>query len=357
MINKGVSVILFLFSTLLLSAQINVSVGWAKDTIELGDEIDLFLFVKGSPQVELSSVNGGFLDSLISGFQTVRMREADSSRIEEFEYADAEIISYGGFSVNDDNDAFSPSEMNWEKSEISGEVLLTNKFRFRIWDPGQIIATTPKVMFTFQGQTLVNKQKFQAALFVNPPLDISSMEKDSFDIAPIKTIIKEPINWSDYRPYVIGLFGLILALLGYLFYHKYQQSKENIPEAKIEVVIPAHKIALDKLHELDEKKLWQSDIKGYQSELTYIVREYLENRFDIPALESTTDEILKAIKDKALDAVLIGEMKNILHVADLVKFAKSKPNLNIHQEFMQKAFEFVRETQEIISIIEEKETE
>lgn len=333
-----------------LYGQINVSVGWGQDSIDLGGKVDLMLFVKGSQDAEVLSISDGFLDSLISGFQTVKLREADSTKSNEYAYADVEIIDYGGFKIIEDDDEFSKSEMNWEASTVGGELLFTNRFKLRIWDPGQIIATTPQVLYSFQGQENINDQKFQAALFVRPPIDLEAMEQDSFDISPIKTIIKEPVQWSDYRPYVLGLLGLAALFIGYLLYQKYQARSEELPKEVIEVIIPAHKIALDKLHDLDEKKLWQSDIKGYQSELTYIVREYLENRYDIPALESTTDEIVADIKKKDLDATLIGEMKNILQVADLVKFAKSKPSLNIHQEFMDKAFDFVRKTQKKVEL-------
>ncbi len=345
--------ILFLFCSFFASAQINVSVGWEQDTIALGDEVELLLFVKGHIDVKVDEVSSGFLDSLISGFQTIRIREADSTKVNEFAYADAEVMSYGEFGIQDDDGKFVASELNWEKSEIGGELLLTNRFRFRIWDPGQIIATTPRVNFSIQGQKLLSNQNFQAALFVRPPIDVAAMEKDSFDISPIKTIIEEPINWSDYRPYVLGILGLVLALAGYFLYKKYEERNKAKPEEEIEIIIPAHKIALDKLHDLDEKNMWQSDIKGYQSELTFIVREYLENRYKIPALESTTDEIVSAIKKKDLDKSQISEMKNILQVADLVKFAKSKPSLNIHQEFMNKSFEFVRQTQ--VKIIADQE--
>ncbi len=328
--------------------QVNVSIGWERDTIELGNEVNLLLFLKVLHETEINTVSGGFLDSLISGFQTIKMREADTTRSKEFEYADAEVVNYGQFSIDEDDGVFTDSELSWQRSEVGGEVLLSNKFRMRIWDPGQIIASNPIVEYTIQGQNFISNQKYQAPLYVRPPIDIAVMEKDSFDISPIKTIIKEPINWSDYRPYALAFFGIVLALASFFFYKNYQKRRKALPVEKVEIIIPAHEIALDKLRGLDQKKLWQSDIKTYQSELTHIVREYLENRYHIPALETTTDEIVNAIQKKELTSDVIGEMKNILQVADLVKFAKSKPSLNIHQEFMEKALEFVQETKKII---------
>ena len=68
MIKRVVAVILFLALSLTSRSQINVSVGWDKDTIDLGGEVDLMLFIKGHPGVKIDSVSCGFLDSLISGF-------------------------------------------------------------------------------------------------------------------------------------------------------------------------------------------------------------------------------------------------------------------------------------------------
>jgi hypothetical protein len=83
---------------------------------------------------------------------------------------------------------------------------------------------------------------------------------------------------------------------------------------------------------LDEKLLWQNNkIKEYYSELTEIVRGYIERELKVPALENTSDEILEMIKDfKTSDTIetskeTIDKLKDLLREADLVKFAKSKP--------------------------------
>jgi len=116
----------------------------------------------------------------------------------------------------------------------------------------------------------------------------------------------------------------------------------------IEIARPAHEIAQEKLDTLKEKALWQQgQIKEYQSELTHIIREYLENRFEIRALESTTDEIARDLKDKGLDDGDKKKLSDILQIADLVKFAKAKPDVNIHDEFFNDAVDFVLRTKEI----------
>jgi hypothetical protein len=66
-------------------------------------------------------------------------------------------------------------------------------------------------------------------------------------------------------------------------------------------------------------------------ELTDIVRTFIEREMNIPALESTTDELLETITDFNASSKLnipegtIVKLQGLLQEADLVKFAKSKP--------------------------------
>ena len=86
------------------------------------------------------------------------------------------------------------------------------------------------------------------------------------------------------------------------------------------------------MKELDEKQLLQQNkIKIYYSELTDIVRTYIEKDIHIPALESTTNELIETINDfnesskLGISKETIQQLKQVLQSADLVKFAKSKP--------------------------------
>ncbi|MEZ5049976.1 MAG: hypothetical protein R2766_10040 [Saprospiraceae bacterium] len=96
---------------------------------------------------------------------------------------------------------------------------------------------------------------------------------------------------------------------------------------------------------MNNKQLWQrGEIKEYQSELTHVIRQYLEDRYDVNALEMTTNEILKSLSKKDFEAIYNEDLREILTVADLVKFAKATPEENIHQKFMDKSVDFVNNT-------------
>jgi Xaa-Pro aminopeptidase len=203
------------------------------------------------------------------------------------------------------------------------------------------------VVYASGEELFKNTVKRQASLYVRPPVDIEAMQQDSLNISPIKDIIKEPIKWSDYLIYVYIIGALATLALLYFFYQRYRSGDLDKVDVVEEVYVPAHRKALDKLYGLNEKQLWQSGkIKEYQTELTDIVREYLENRYQVRALESTTDEIIYDLKRQNLTSDQITELRNILQVADLVKFAKSKPDISIHQEFMDKSVDFVQSTKE-----------
>lgn len=147
---------------------------------------------------------------------------------------------------------------------------------------------------------------------------------------PIKSIAKEPYRFDDFLPYFwYVLLGLVL--IGLLIYYFVKKKKTTDVEEQVPLLAPLDE-AIEKLHQLDEKLLWQNNkVKEYYSELTAIVRAYIERQLNIPAMESTTDELVASLFDfneiKTIDTSkeTIAKLKGLLQEADLVKFAKSTP--------------------------------
>ncbi len=172
---------------------------------------------------------------------------------------------------------------------------------------------------------------------------------------PIKAIQSEPYQFDDFKPY---LWYVILALLiiGAILYFVFRKKKE-VEEEVIVPALPPYEEAIQKLHALDEKLLWQNNqIKEYYSELTEIVRAFIERELKVPALESTTDELIETLTDfndsKAITTPkeTIEKLRNLLREADLVKFAKSKP-LSEQIEFNRK------EAEEVVTELKPEEKE
>jgi hypothetical protein len=135
---------------------------------------------------------------------------------------------------------------------------------------------------------------------------------------------------------------LIIAIIYYL-----KNRPKDVVTKKIAPALPADTIALNKLYELGDKKLWQqNEVKQYYIELTDILREYLENRYHIRTHEQTTGEIFAGLKDKAMPASGRNGLMQLLTLADLVKFAKEKPLPLENEKGMADAIDFIRQTRE-----------
>ncbi|PHN03113.1 hypothetical protein [Flavilitoribacter nigricans] len=185
-------------------------------------------------------------------------------------------------------------------------------------------------------------------LQTNPiPLTVNTIPiaSDSLQLAPIKDIEREDFTFQDSLPYLLGGAGVIIIglLIWWFFFKKHDDQGKTRPV----IIRPAHEVALDKLEELQKQELWQKGrIKDYYSILTYVAREYLENRFKIPALENTTGEILQKLNGAPeIDQDRLQTLRQILTSSDMVKFAKAEPAAAFHTEAMDKTRQFIIITQ------------
>lgn len=154
---------------------------------------------------------------------------------------------------------------------------------------------------------------------------VDTLKQKMFDIKDIAPADNSLGNWWKY---LLGFLLIIgIAALIYWFIKKYQKKKI---EAEI-YKTPIEK-ATSLLNSLEQKELWQKgEVKEYYSELTNIVRNYIEEAIEIPAMESTTSELIEGLKVASLKKKMslsqdtIENLFVVLKQADLVKFAKSKP--------------------------------
>src|SRR4029079_4465763 len=117
-----------------------------------------------------------------------------------------------------------------------------------------------------------------------------------------------------------------------------------------------HAIAINKLQQLRDKKLWQQGgVKEYHSELSDILREYLEKSYVIKTHERTTDEIFAALKYMDIANDYRTKLTQVLILADLVKFAKEKPLPVDNELSMENALTFVLKTQQAPAIPQQAE--
>ena len=350
MIGRLTILISFVLGLSSLSAQINIAGSFSRDTIVIGDEVEFILSIGIQQDANIESVDGSFLDSVFSeiiGQPATGSITDPRSRTQ----ADVDIVDLGSWNDSNENGLFEGSELDWTTSAAGITALYESRFTLRFWDPGNNFIKLPIIRVLVGRDTMISEPVSEAMLFVELPEQAKTIESDSLELAPIKPILDEPLKISDFLLYLVAGFILVLFIVGFVLFKKYRKRRvveEVIPEAQI----PAHEIALTKLHTLREKRLWQKgSVVEFQTELTYIIREYLESRFEILALESTSYEILEMMKTFDLTAEMKRSLQRILQVADLVKFAKATPDSSIHEEFIDEALDLVRST-----IVEKDET-
>lgn len=163
----------------------------------------------------------------------------------------------------------------------------------------------------------------------------------------IKSPYGAPVTLSEVTPYILGTM-LIGALLFFLFYYvKWKKKKVPMFVKPEKPKDPAHVIALRELDRIKTQKLWQQEkIKQYYSEVADTVRNYIQDRFDIPAMEQTSAETIMVFKDRKelINNDCLNEIQHILSLADLVKFAKYTPLPDDNNQTLMNAYFFVNQT-------------
>jgi hypothetical protein len=194
------------------------------------------------------------------------------------------------------------------------------------------------------------------ALNVLQPFDL---EADSTNaITDIKPVERAPIWWWGIIRWILLALGIALVLtgIGYLVYWLLSRRKPKEEPVNPELLRPADEVALEKLDAIKIAKIWQKgQVKEYHTDLTDVVREYIGRRFDVHSTEKTSDETLKEIKPillakgEGLEANVDGKelyenLRTMLQLADLVKFAKWSTTPDENEKALTTAYEFVNET-------------
>lgn len=168
-------------------------------------------------------------------------------------------------------------------------------------------------------------------------------------IKDIKPPYDESYTWIDWlKDHMYVVYGALAAILAVVVAIYLIRHFRKVPPPLLEVEvpkIPAHIIALEKLDKLRSEKLWQEGkLKLYHTTLSEIIREYVENRFKIQAMEQTTDEILYGFRNVAIDEDSKAQLKKLLMLSDMVKFAKEQPLPNENEMSLECAYGFVNGT-------------
>jgi hypothetical protein len=156
-------------------------------------------------------------------------------------------------------------------------------------------------------------------------VQVDTLKQKMYDIKDITPVKSSLGDWWKY----LLILALILGIGVLVYWYVKKQQKKKIEEEVYKTPIEK---ATSLLNSLEKKELWQKgEVKAYYSELTDIARNYIEEAIEIPAMESTTSELIVGIKAASVRKKMkvsqetIENLERVLKQADLVKFAKSKP--------------------------------
>lgn len=209
------------------------------------------------------------------------------------------------------------------------------------FDTGYVVI--PPVLFA------VGNQQFESnalLLHVVAPV-VELMPRDVKDILEVEYSI---VDWLLDNLWLI-LCGCALVLLSVWLIRRWRMRPPSAPSDVVPVIerLPAPEEALNALLELEQKELWQKgSVKEYQSELTDVLRTYIERRYHARTMERTTRQILADLRMTGIPNDTYNRLKATLQLADVVKFAKFIPEPEEHIAAMENARYFVEQTRQTV---------
>jgi hypothetical protein len=231
----------------------------------------------------------------------------------------------------------------------TGETVIHQRLVITSFDTGFIIL--PPINFVFNNDSSQVLSTEPQLIYVSDiPVEMEA------DIKDIKEPYDVPFNWKKWLKWGLIILLILSAIIGAILLWKRRSKQPASTLARPKPKRPAHEIALEKLEELRKKKLWQNDqTKQFYIELSDIMREYIEFRFDVLALEMTTDETIAMLKLARLDDSKTVPLKHLLQMSDLAKFAKYTPLPNENEQCFEIARTFVNST--LVMPLDEPEKE
>jgi hypothetical protein len=180
-------------------------------------------------------------------------------------------------------------------------------------------------------------------------IEVTTVEVDTSEaFAPIIGPKELPYTWREIAEMVLEYgawaYGILLTLAVIIFLLG-KTPKPKPPEEEEKITIPPHQIALRRLNELkDEQLLAKGAIKAFHVQVSDITRQYIENRFNVLARESTTPEIKHMLKQIGLPSALRKQVIDSLKLSDLVKFAKAQPEQAENEACLEMVYDLIYKT-------------
>ena len=202
------------------------------------------------------------------------------------------------------------------KETTNGSTKYWREFRIAFFDTGAYYIPTIPVVTTIAGRL----DTFYTAAI---PIQVRPIQADSIQMMAIKPIILEEWKLTDFWPYAAAILGLAVA---FFLIFRSNRKRSALQQHIIEVPKTPYEIALIALSHLeDQDYVNQGKLKEHFSQLSIIIRTYIEQEYKFPALESTTREIGYGLDAVKFDTTLKSDVLDYLQKIDFIKFAKVEP--------------------------------
>lgn len=193
---------------------------------------------------------------------------------------------------------------------------------------------------------MMEKGHADTLVFEGPVLEVNTIPVDTATFQPydIKGQITYPVTFREVFPWVLLVFAFAAIVW---FVVRYIVNRRNNKDffGRSRQVDPPHVVALRDLEKIRGQKLWQNNRqKQFYTAVTDVLRQYMAGRYDFPAMEQTTAEIMDSLKDRDIDPRLMDEVKDLLSTADYVKFAKHSASDLENENAIPTAVRFVNST-------------
>lgn len=220
---------------------------------------------------------------------------------------------------------------------------IARRYTLAAFDEGRYNLGRPEVLYA--DKNIVDTLRADEELLLEVgTFAIDSTSHAIFDLKPQKTL---PFRLAEVRTFLIfglgALFVLVAGLWGVVRYLRRRTGGAGLFGST--PPLPPHVAAIRALETIHHQKLWQNNRhKQYYSGLTDTLRTYIAARWEIGAMEMTSDEIVGAMRRIELPEKARADLATVLRDADLVKFAKATPDAEQNEADYLKCYYFVEET-------------
>lgn len=230
----------------------------------------------------------------------------------------------------------------------NGRQEIAYRLIFQAFDPNELL-TLPPFRYA-SGSDTVQSDILSFKVY---PVELSPQLGDPNDVENLTIHPAEgpqtlPRKWYDVIPdwWIWVLVAVLVIALGFVLLRLYRKNGKTLFSKPKPV--PPYELAMQRLSELKDRKLLEKgQTKVYYTDLIDIMRNYLDGRFGINAMEMPSTEILRRLRRNQETHLSATQIEDVLRLADIVKFAAANPSAQEGQSTFNTITKFLEDTKPV----------